>query len=151
MEVAIVLLFVAGIVGAVLPVLPGPLLTAAALVLSQYYFESFEGMNLWLWAIIGVVVFVADYLLPSLFTKMGGGSKAASRGALIGLVIGLVTPFFILSAFVGALVGEMLHTGNVFKSLKAAVFAVMGLFTGMVMKLAYCIAAPLLYSYALVG
>ncbi len=151
MEVAIVLLFIAGIAGAVLPVLPGPLLTAAALVVAQVNQDAFEGMNLWLWAVLGVIVFVADYLLPSLFTKIGGGSKAASRGALIGLIVGLITPFFILSAFAGALIGELLHTGDVFKSIKAAVFAVMGLFTGMVMKLGYCIAAPLLYSYALVG
>jgi len=151
MEVAIVLLFIAGLAGAVLPVLPGPLLTAGALVLILTNQGPIEGMNLTVWASLGLIVFVADYFMPSIFTKLGGGSKAASRGALIGLIAGIITPFFILAAFVGAMLGELLQTRDVLKSLKAAFFAVIGLFTGMVMKLAYCVAAPLVYCYNLFG
>ena len=35
---------------------------------------------------------VVDYLVPAWFTKLTGGSKYASRGAIIGLLAGLIFP-----------------------------------------------------------
>ena len=145
MELLIIILFLTGIVGAVLPVLPGSLITAAALLAGMYEAESFT-FNTWLWVIVGIAVFVADYLLPSLLTKLGGGSKRAAIGAGIGLVIGLITgPFMIVGALLGAFIGEYLEQKDASHSLKSAFMAVLGLLTGIVIKLAYTIAMPIVY------
>ncbi len=145
MELLIIILFLTGFAGAVLPVLPGSLITAAALLAGMYEAESFT-FNTWLWVIVGIAVFVADYLLPSLLTKLGGGSKRAAIGAGIGLVIGLITgPFMIVGALLGAFIGEYLEQKDASHSLKSAFMAVLGLLTGIVIKLAYTIAMPIVY------
>ena len=145
MELLIIILFLTGIVGAVLPVLPGSLITAAALVAGMYEAESFT-INTWIWVIVGVAVFVADYFLPSILTKLGGGSKRAAIGAGIGLLVGLITgPFMIVGALLGAFIGEYIERKDAGQSLKSAFMAVLGLFTGIVIKLVYTIAMPILY------
>ena len=145
MELLIIILFLIGIAGAVLPVLPGSLITAAALAAGMYKAGSFT-FNTRLWVIVGVVVFVADYFLPSILTKLGGGSKRAAIGSGIGLVVGLITgPFMIVGALLGAFIGEYLEQKDAGQSLKSAFMAVLGLLTGIVTKLAYAIAMPILY------
>ncbi|NDH78162.1 MAG: DUF456 family protein [Flavobacteriia bacterium] len=119
MELLIIILFLTGIVGAVLPVLPGSLITAAALVAGMYEAESFT-INTWIWVIVGIAVFVADY----------------------GLITG---PFMIVGALLGAFIGEYIEQKDAGQSLKSAFMAVLGLFTGIVIKLVYTIAMPILY------
>ena len=151
MELLIIILFLTGFAGAVLPVLPGSLITAAALLAGMYEAESFT-FNTWLWVIVGIAVFVADYLLPSFLTKLGGGSKRAAIGAGIGLVIGLITgPFMIVGALLGAFIGEYLEQKDASHSLKSAFMAVLGLLTGIVIKLAYTIAMPIVYYWNVVS
>ena len=151
MELLVIILFLTGIVGAVLPVLPGSLITAAAIVVGMYEAESFT-VNTWIWVIVGVAVFVADYFLPSLLTKLGGGSKRAAIGAGIGLVVGLITgPFMIVGALSGAFIGEYMEQKDAGQSLKSAFMAVLGLFTGIVIKLVYTIAMPILYYWNIVS
>ena len=87
MEILILIIFLVGIAGAVLPALPGSLITALGVVIYMYDQDNF---SFWLWiaVILGVVVFVADYFLPSILTKLGGGSKRAAYGATIGSILG---------------------------------------------------------------
>jgi len=143
MEILILIIFLVGIAGAVLPALPGSLITALGVVLYMYDQDNF---SFWLWiaVILGVVVFVADYFLPSILTKLGGGSKRAAYGAMIGLLLGLITgPYMIIGALLGAFIGDFTKNKDVVKSLKSALMAVLGLFTGMMIKLIYTIAIPI--------
>jgi len=107
------LFLLAGLAGAIIPVLPGPPLSYAGLLLLQWSgYGGFSAGFLWLWATITVAVTVGDYFLPAVMTKRFGGSRLATIGSILGLLVGLF--FFppiglIIGPFLGALAGEMIH------------------------------------------
>ncbi len=123
--IAIVLAII-GIAGGVLPVVPGPPLSWAALLLVYFSDGAKDEVSmtaLIVWLVIAVVITILDYVLPGVFTKVTGGQKAAEKGAMIGLIAGLfLTPVgMILGSFLGAFLGElMVGKQDVVSSLKAA-------------------------------
>lgn len=141
-QVSAVILGILGLIGSIVPVLPGPPLSFLGLIL--LFFKS-DGTMKWsfllLWGIITVVVTVLDYLVPAYFTKLTGGSRAATRFALAGMLLGIV--FFppwgmIAGAFLGALSGEMLYSrrnGDLSGSLWPAFGSFLGFLFGTGMKL----------------
>ena len=101
-----------GVLGAVLPVLPGPALSFVGMVLA--YFNGGDTITermLWIWGIVTIVVSILDYILPGYFSKIFGGTKAGITGATIGVFVGVfMGPLgIILGPFVGAVIGELLH------------------------------------------
>lgn len=100
-----------GILGAVVPILPGTLLSFAGMICACLTSTSdISSSQLWLWGVISIIIIVLDYILPGYFSKMFGGSKAGITGATIGVIAGL---FFgpigiIIGPFAGAVAGEML-------------------------------------------
>ena len=103
---------VVGVVGSVVPVLPGPALSFVGMVVA--YFRGGDYIStrlLWIWGIITLIITVLDYILPGYFSKMFGGTKAGITGATIGVFAGLfMGPIgIILGPFVGAVIGELLH------------------------------------------
>jgi uncharacterized protein len=118
-----VIFIIGGILGSVLPVLPGPPLSYAGLLLlhftEKYHFSS---RFLIIWAIIAAGVFALDYFIPVFGTKKFGGSKRGVWGSMIGLVIGIFffPPFgIIIGPFLGAVIGELstgVDSGAAFKS-----------------------------------
>jgi len=134
------LLLIAGLLGAVLPVIPGPPLSFIGLLLMQWSgYGKFTALFLWVWAGITVVVTVMDYVLPTLMTKQFGGSRAASIGSILGLVAGifLFPPFgMIVGPFLGAFIGELVHNrSNSGKAFKVALGAFLAFIVGTGAKL----------------
>ena len=134
-------LMVAGLLGAVVPVLPGPPLSYAGLLVLQWSGHGgFSVFFLLVWAGITAAVTILDYVLPSLITKRFGGSRAASIGSFVGLLAGMF--FFppaglIAGSFLGALVGELIHSGSDGpKALKVALGAFVAFIAGCGAKLA---------------
>ena len=85
-----VLLMLAGIIGCLVPVLPGPPLSFLGLVLLHFTrFAFFPSSLLITMAAIAIIVTILDYIVPVWGTKKFGGSKYGTRGAAVGLVIGL--------------------------------------------------------------
>lgn len=84
------------------------------------------------WGIVVLVVSVVDYVVPMYFTKLTGGSKYAERGALIGLVAGIIlTPIgMIAGSFLGAFIAEV-QWGK--KSSSEALLAALGSFLGFIL------------------
>ena len=137
------LLLVVGLVGCVLPVIPGPPLSYVALLLLQATrFGGFSVQFLLITAGITVVVTVIDYLLPMWGTKKWGGSRAGVVGSLIGLLVGLLfLPVgIIVGPFAGAVVGEMLSGRDTNAALRSGVGSFIGFLLGTGMKLAVGIA-----------
>lgn len=119
------LLLLAGLVGSVLPVIPGPPLGyVGLLVLKWSGYADFSTRFLIVWAAIVVAVSLLDYFMPVWMTKLFGGSRAATTGSTVGLVVGIfvLPPWgMILFPFVGALVGELIYDSrNVGKAFKVA-------------------------------
>jgi len=138
--IAAFVLLAAGILGAVLPVLPGPPLSFAGLVLLQLSgFGGFTFVFLLVWAIIAIAVTVMDYFLPSLLAKRFGGSRAAVIGSFLGLLAGIF--FFppwglVFGSFLGAFTGELIHNNiNGAKAFKVALGAFLAFILGTGAKL----------------
>lgn len=132
-------LLLAGFLGTFVPVLPGAPLAWAGL-LAAHFSQYNDIPVLWLiiTAIIAVVVSIADNFFPVTMTKKFGGSKYATTGATIGLIIGFFTgPWgIILGPFLGALVGEFINKeGKNDGVLKAAFGAFMGFLLGTGLKM----------------
>jgi len=144
MEILLVILafilLLIGLLGAVIPVLPGPPISFIGLLLLQW--SGFGGFSIAFLILLGVItaaVTVMDYILPSLLAKKFGGSRAAAIGSFIGLLIGIF--FFapwgiILGSFFGALAGELIHNRqNGVKALKVALGAFLAFIAGTGAKL----------------
>ena len=135
MDILLVLLgfvfMILGLIGAFLPVLPGPitgwvglLLLHLTKVVPQDW--TFLGITLG----IAVLIWFLDYIIPAMGTKRFGGSKYGIYGTTIGLIAGLIffPPFgIVIGPFAGALVGEMMFDS---KDSKRAFRAAYGSFIG---------------------
>jgi uncharacterized protein YqgC (DUF456 family) len=144
-------LLVIGIIGAVVPALPGPPLSFIGLLLVQWSgYGGFTSVFLWVLAGITVFITVMDYVLPSLLARRFGGSRFAAIGSFVGLVIGII--FFppwgmIIGTFLGALAGELIHNReNKSQAFKAACGALLAFITGSGTKL---IASSIMLFYAI--
>ena len=131
-----------GIVGSIIPALPGPPLSWVGLLL--VYFSGQRGVAdpmtlrfLMIWLAVTVIVTIFDYFVPAWFTKVTGGHKAASVGAMIGLFVGMFSPFgIILGSLAGAFLGEFLfEKRGVWDSFKASLGAFLGFMSGTGAKL----------------
>ena len=135
---------VIGIVGSIIPGLPGPPVSWVGMLLAflaKGLNSTGERMSLTLllvWLAITIIVSILDYVIPAKFTKITGGSKAASRGALAGLVLGMFfTPIgMILGRLICAFAAELLFSGKgIALSVKAALGTFLGFITGTWLKL----------------
>ncbi len=112
-----ILLLVLGLLGCILPVLPGPPLSFLGLLLLRFtHFAGRTGMDRfdrWLWILgsAAVVVTILDYIVPVWGTRHFGGSKAGTWGAAIGLLVGffLGPVGLVAGPFAGAVLAEMLR------------------------------------------
>ena len=133
-------LVLAGIAGSVLPVLPGPLTGWFGLLC--IYLSSWVPMNyytLTITLVLSVAILILDYIIPSLGAKRYGGSKKGVTGATLGMIIGLFAPIplgFVIGAFAGAFVGELIHKRNDLKrAWRSAVGSFLGFLTSTGLKL----------------
>jgi len=125
------LLMIGGVIGSILPAIPGPILSFAGLVV-YYIFQEEQVLTLGPVIFFGVgmlFLIVADYLLPFLGVKFLGASKSGQWGAVIGAILGIV--FFpplgiFLGALVGGIVGELYHGKEPQEAVKAGVGVVTG-------------------------
>lgn len=134
-----IILMLIGIIGCLVPVLPGPPLSFLGLILLHVSrFGQFTPAVLIVMASITVVVSVLDYIVPIWGTKRFGGSKYGTRGATVGLIIGLfLGPVgIILGPLIGAVVGELIFKDDMSYALKAGFGSLLGFLTGIGLKLA---------------
>lgn len=128
-----------GILGSLLPVLPGPPLSWVGLLL--LYLTKSIANDWWFLGItfvVALLVFILDYIIPAIGTKKFGGSRAGMIGTTIGLIIGIIAPIplgIIIGPFLGALIGELINNADSNKALKAAFGSFLGFLTGTFMKL----------------
>lgn len=146
---------VIGIIGSIVPGLPGPPVSWVGLLL-VYVGENSGGhpvttTALFVWLVVMILVTVLDYVVPAQFAKVTGGSKAAGWGAVIGLFVGLVVPpvGMILGSLLGAFFAEMLSADkSALESAKASLGVSFGFIAGTGMKL---IVSGMLMYYIVVG
>ncbi len=135
------LCLLAGIIGCIVPALPGvPLSYAGLWLLHATDKVQFSWQFLLVWGIVVIVIQVLDYVVPAWGTKRFGGSKWGVWGSTAGLLVGLfLGPWgIVVGPFVGAVLFEMLNRQNLQAALKSGFGSFIGLLAGTVVKLIAC-------------
>lgn len=138
--IAFVLMLI-GLIGCIVPGLPGTPIAYAALWIAQATDRvDFSWQFLLIWGIVVVVISVLDYLVPAWGTKHYGGTKWGVWGSTLGVFVGL---FFgaigvILGPLVGAIIGEILAGKELQTALKAGWGSFVGILFGTILKLIAC-------------
>jgi uncharacterized protein YqgC (DUF456 family) len=135
---AAVILVVVGLIGVVLPALPGTVLIFAGLLLAAWA-DGFARVGIPTIVIIGIIgaaSYGVDFAAAALGAKKLGASKRAMAGAAIGTVLGLFLglPGLIIGPFVGAVLGELSVERDWKKAGKAGVAAWIGFAIGTAVK-----------------
>lgn len=134
-------MFVLGLIGTVLPILPGELMVFAGTVVYGFMAGFPPGLDFSFYLAMGLaalVVFVVDYVAVAWGTKKIGGSREAVLGSILGIFLGLLVfgPLgIIIGPFLGAFFGEYLKSKDSEASLKAAVGTPLGFLGGTALKL----------------
>lgn len=139
------LMVVVGVIGTVLPALPGVPLVFAGLLLAAWA----DGLDKVGWAplvILGLLTalsLVVDFWATAKGAKRVGASRMAVIGSVLGMLGGLLLgPFGIfIGAFAGAVAGELLHRrsmgqADISAAAKIGVGTWLGIVLGIALKLA---------------
>lgn len=105
-------LLLAGLVGCILPVLPGHLILLIGAIAHRLMFQENSGLQWWSFVVLGVLMAVSqtfEMLSGAAGAKWFGGTRWGALGALVGSIVGLFfLPFgLLLGPLAGAFVGEI--------------------------------------------
>jgi uncharacterized protein YqgC (DUF456 family) len=139
-----VTLVVIGLLGLVLPALPGTPLVFAGLLIAAWAEDfNYVGMGtLVVLAVIALLSFAVDFWATIVGAKKFGASKRAVIGSILGLLVGIFLGFpgVIFGPFIGAVVGELSAQRDLRQASRAGIGATIGLVLGVALKLALAIA-----------
>lgn len=133
------LLFLVGITGIIIPVLPGtPVIWLGMLLYGLLTgFSTLAPIFFILQALLAVVAMAVDYAATAWGSRRFGGSKASLWGGVAGLLVGLF--FFpyglLLGPFLGAFFAELIFTRQGAQALRSGVGALVGFWGGLPLKL----------------
>ena len=135
------ILLIVGIIGCILPVIPGPAISFSSLLLLQLKStQPFTSEFLIWFGVIMIIVTALDYIVPAYGTKKLGGSKSGIRGSIVGLVLGIFffPPIgFIIGPFIGAVVGELMIGKSSNVAFRSGLGSFIGFLTSTLLKLIY--------------
>ena len=135
------LLFI-GVVGSIVPIIPGPLVALAGFLCARGVGEHAAPSGtaiLIACAAVGLVE-ALDYVVPAFGAKKFHCGKLGILGCVLGTLVGL---FFmplglIIGPFLGAFLGEVVSGKEFRQSLMGAAGAFVGYVTGILLKLICC-------------
>jgi len=136
-------LLVLGFVGAILPIIPGPILTYLGLLFLHLFTElNFSNTELVLYAIVAMLVFLSDYILQFIGVKKFGGGNYSIYGTIIGVIAGLFFPpiGLIIGPFIGAFTGALMDNKKNNEAMVIAFGALVGFIFGTFIKILYSLA-----------
>ena len=112
-----IILLIVGILGTVLPVLPGLLLSLCVLLIYKFGTDAPLSMvYIWIFVFLTAISVVLNYVIPAKTTRKYGGTRWGSIGSIIGTIAGMFlipVPFgFLIGMFLGVFIGELLHDAN---------------------------------------
>ena len=136
------LCIVIGIIGCLVPILPGASFAYIGLLLLHFTEKvHFSYFQLIIWLLLVVVLQILDYVTPILGSKYSGGTTYGKRGCLAGTFAGMFfMPWGILvGPFVGAVVGELLGGSNWCCAFRSGIGSLLGFVLGTLIKVLVCV------------
>ena len=148
--IIVILLLLIGLIGCIIPALPGPPISFSGLLLFHFFTSyNLEEDTLWLLAAVVVAITFLDYWLQVYGVKKFGGGKKAINGTILGLVLGLLLfpPFgLIIGPFLGAFLGAKMEAKeDTNRAIKIALGALAGFLGGTILKFAVSIYISILF------
>jgi uncharacterized protein YqgC (DUF456 family) len=149
-----IVLVIVGLVGTVLPALPGAMLIVAGLVVAAWA-DGFTKVGIWTLILIGAIgaaSYLVDFVAAALGAKKFGASPRAMIGAGLGTLLGLFLglPGIIIGPFLGAVIGELTVHRDMAKVGRAGVAAWIGFLAGMAVKVGIAFVMIGIFLFALV-
>jgi len=151
--IAVVILFGLGLIGIVVPALPGVVLIFAGILLYALVdgFAQVSGGWVLFFAFLTAAVLALDSLAGILGARQFGASRWGLLGSFVGLIVGVVvlSPILgiILGPLVGAVVAELLAGKDARNSLRAGLGTFVGFLGGVVFKIAAAFAMIGIFFY----
>src|SRR6186997_1511351 len=143
--IAVIIVMAIGLIGSVLPVIPGTTIILIAAVVHRLMVGPEKGMA-W-WGIGGLVLltlvsYALDFASSYFGAKYFGATKWGVFGAVVGGIIGIFTGFVTLLflPIAGAIIGELIAGQRLVKAGKAGWGTLLGTLAGMIGKLAIALA-----------
>ena len=135
-----VAMIVVGIVGTVLPALPGVVLVWGGVLLAAWVddFTRIGGWTIGILTVLAALAFVVEYVAAAAGAKRVGASRLAIIGAVIGTVAGVFTGFIglLFLPLAGAAIGEFVTQRNLKRAGKVGVATWLGYVIGTAAKVA---------------
>lgn len=154
----LVSLMVVGIIGAVVPAIPGSSLILIAIIIWGIVSSSFAAIKTPL--IVTIIVLLlsmgVDFLAGYIGAKQAGASKWGQIGAFVGLLLGFfgllpTLPFggpllgILFGPLLGAIIGEFLYRRDLGAAVKAGIGIMVGTLLGNLMQGLLAIAAVVVF------
>jgi uncharacterized protein YqgC (DUF456 family) len=140
-----IVLFAVGLIGTVLPILPGTTIILAAAVIHRMMLGAEKSIG---WRTIAILVlltlttyafdFLGSYFGARFFGATKWGTFGAVMGALIGLFFGIIGLF--IGPVIGAITGEFIAGKRMIDAGKAGWGSLLGNLAGMIGKLIIALA-----------
>jgi uncharacterized protein len=138
--IAIVLMAI-GLIGTLLPVVPGAIIILAAAVLHQIMLGSDKSVGWWniaALALLTLLSYALEFGAGYFGAKRFGATKWGAFGATLGAIAGLFWPFpgLIVGPIAGAIAGELVAGKRLVSAGRAGWGTLLGNLAGMLAKLA---------------
>ena len=134
-------LVVLGVIGSILPVLPGPTFSYIGLI-CLYFIKPGSVSVVWLviFAAALILLTVINYFVPAMGSKFAGASKKGLTGAIVGSLIGII--FFpplgiFVGAFFGAFLGELAGGKQAADAMRAGIGTLLGNISIIILQLVF--------------
>lgn len=136
-----IVLFAVGLIGTVLPVIPGTTIIFAAAVIHRIMLGPEKSVGWWsigILALLTVLTYLLDFLSGYFGAKYFGATRWGTFGAILGAIIGLF--FGVVGLFVGPVIGavsgEFIAGKRMIDAGRAGWGSLLGNLGGMIGKLA---------------
>ena len=152
--IAVVLLMLAGLIGAVAPVIPGPLLVLAGALLYAWYgdFLIVGWGTLGVLAALTAVSQMLDYAASLIGARAFGASRWGLVGACVGAIAGLLIaniPGAIAGLFLGACMCELLRGRDLRTSMRIGFGTLIGFLAGTAGKIFITVVMIIIFVFQL--
>ncbi len=146
----VIVLFAVGLLGTVVPVLPGPTIILAAAVLHRVLLPAEKSVS---WIVIALLAaltaasYAVDFLASYFGAKRFGATRWGSFGAIVGAIVGVFfgLPGLFIGPIAGVIVFEFIRHRRLIAAGKAGWGTLLGTIAGMLVKLALALAMIVIF------
>lgn len=147
---AITILFLVGMVGIFIPLLPGIALVFAGIAIYSIAtdFTVIGPLALGVFALVTGLAWLADYFGSAIGARAGGGKLPSVLGAIAGAIAGtlMIGPLgLFLGAFLGAVLGALYEGQTNQQAMKTAALSMVGIVGGTIVQ--FIVAAGMIITF----